>query len=97
MKELNTPNQDKLEISATAPIKKELKHIGSLIPHKGHTCWELDLKTGDVIPAVFDTTAVAYESPSGITKKLIIKENCIYTTALNKKNAFKHFKKMLFV
>ncbi len=97
MKELNTPNQDKLEVSATAPIKKELKHIGSLKPHKGHTCWELDLKTGNVIPAVFDTAAVAYESPTEIRKKLIVKENCIYATALNKKNAFKQFKKMLFV
>lgn len=100
MKIVEQQFQDKTEVSEVKPIKKELKLIGSLHPQKGHTCYQLNLATGVITEAEFQSVDAHFPLSSSakltsVKRKLIIKDNCIYATALNKKNAVKHFKRML--
>jgi hypothetical protein len=100
MKELEPRKRDKLEVAVVKPIEKQYKKVGTLKPEKGHTCFELNLSNGNVTIAEYETTSVsiiaAAKGDTSPHHKLKVKENCIYTTALNRKNAFKKFKRMLF-
>lgn len=93
MKELEQKTKEDIEIIQQQQIKKQLKHIGSIQPHSGHTCFEYNTKTGELIPAKFKEEAVNFEDAAkgivSMKRKIIIKEDCIYVTALNKKNAIK--------
>ena len=95
MKELQDLNQDKLEVQAVVPIKKELKHLGSLKPQRGHTCFQLNIKTREITVAEFESVNGEWDSNQGIRKKLVVKEDCLYATALNANNSIKKFDKML--
>lgn len=74
-------------------IEKQLKYVGHVRPHSGHKCFEINLKTGEANLAEFKEEAISFEdAKNGIVsgkKKIIIKEDCVYITALNKKNAIK--------
>ena len=99
MKELEKIYQDKIGIHAEIPVKRELKYIGTLTPHKGHKCYEYEIETGVIREAEFEEVAVNYADAAkgvmSVRKKLIVKDGCIYATALNVKNAIKHFDKMI--
>lgn len=80
---------------------KALVYMFSIIPKKGQKCYKMDLASGEV--SQLDSTDykedIIYignlkETPK-IKTKVIIKENHIYITAINKKNAVKKFKKIL--
>jgi hypothetical protein len=95
MKELLEIKRDDLHVGIEKYVKKEVKLISRITPKPGHTCFELNLKTGDVSIAEYDTLIV---DQSKIVKgqvvtrrKLIAKANCIYISALNQKNAEKKF------
>lgn len=79
--------------------EKQTKFIGRLLPQSGHKCFELNIKTGVISLAKFKEEAINFDdAKQGIistTKKVIINENCKYVTALNKKNAVKHFNNLL--
>ena len=89
----------------TILAKTEYKLIGILKPHKGHTCYEMNLATKTIKPAVFEEVNTSYplnapnarfKNPKAVVKKkLIIQPDCIYCTALNTKNALKRFIQML--
>jgi hypothetical protein len=73
-------------------IKKELKLLGSLNPQRGHKCFEVNTITNEVSEAEFFEDYVAmFSSSYERKKKLRVKENCVYITALNKKNAIKKY------
>lgn len=77
-------------------IKNEL--LLRLRPKKGHRCYEMNVTTGQVEEAVVvETDAVIAPGASmpSVVKKVLIKPNCIYTTALNKQNAFRHLIKQI--
>jgi hypothetical protein len=96
MKELQDIAPDKTEVQA--PIKKELKLLGTLKPHPGHTCFQLDIKTGEITIAKFAQTSIDYtqsDKNSPVRRKLITQDGCLYVTALNIKNAKKRFEKMI--
>lgn len=99
MKEIENHTQDKLGVYAEIPVKRELKYLGTLTPHKGHKCFEYEVETGIIREAQFEEVTVnfaqAMKGDVSVRKKIIVKEGCIYTTALNVKNAVKHFDKML--
>jgi len=99
MKEIKQTTPDKLEVSAVKPVKKELKFLGSLKPKPGHTCFQLNLQTGEITVAEFQSAEAHYakiaQGDKSVRKKLIVKENCLYVTALNKKNSIKHFKRLI--
>lgn len=77
-------------------IKNEV--LVRLRPRKGHRCYEMNLATGQVEEAeVVETAAILTHDPHvpKVVKKVLIKPNCIYTTALNKQNAFRHLIKQI--
>ena len=80
--------ENKLDL--TEPIKVVPKMISQTVMKAGHKLWELEVETGNIIPATYDSEL----SETG-NKKLTIKQGCLYTAALNKKNAFKHFLRMV--
>lgn len=75
-------------------IPKEQKYLGTMLSHPGHTCFQYDTSTGEVTPAVFETTSENLATGK-IRKKLLTKQGCLYVTALNKSNAQKKFNKTL--
>lgn len=94
--------KDKTQISNQRSYEKR-EAINSIVPHKGHKVWEIDLTTGKAKEAEYKETNVQLNSgPKTILrggdtttrKTLIIKDKCYYIPALNKKTALKKFHKL---
>lgn len=93
MKELEKYSKISIESEVVVPIKTELKLIGTLKPNKGHKCFEINTITNEICEAEFYEDIVSmFSSSYERRKKLKVKENCVYITALNKKNALKKYK-----
>jgi hypothetical protein len=92
MRELNLHNRENNSPVIVREVKKT-KFVASIHPYKGHTCFELNKTTGEIKPAVIKETNCTLTG--GSIKKVIINENCLYTSALNIQNAQKHFFKHL--
>lgn len=94
----NIPVKDKIEISKQQQAEIQKVFDSKIVPHENHTLFEIDLNTKEIKLAVFDEQpAIKWEdalkgSISAI-KKVTKKENCIYISALNKKNAIKILKR----
>lgn len=87
---INTPTKDKVVIVGQREMKKEVKLHGTVRPHKGHKLFELNLKTKEVKEAEFEQLDYdVKQKTSGKRKKVLMKESCIYISALNEKNALK--------
>jgi hypothetical protein len=95
MKELETHSKVKEEIKAIKPIQKEKQLLATLKPQKGHRCFEINTATGEINEALFDRKNVHYRITGNISgfvkKELLVKEGCVYITALNKENALKKY------
>ena len=91
MKELE--QYEKVSEEIVIPIKKETKLLGTIKPHRGHKCFEINTLTGEVTDAAYTEESITIMTSSKYTpkRKINVKENCIYITALNKKNAIKRF------
>lgn len=94
MKELETPNKQKPETELSVQMKqqKEFKLIGSQKYHNGHKCWEYNTETKEIKEAEYERTDIEWNKVGELkhrSKRVIVKENCIYVTALNKQNALK--------
>lgn len=98
MKELEIKEPDKLSVGITQQQTKQ-KKFDTLKPKNGHKCFELDLATGEITEAKYESINADYisakEGSKSVHKKVITKDTCLYTTALNIKNADKKFVKML--
>jgi len=96
-------NQDKTEISKCAEIKTMPNFIGRITPHENHTLFEYNIKTNTLSKASFNKQDYIFSGinddglieVSVLKKEVIVKEDCIYHSYLNKKNAIKGFSKML--
>lgn len=98
MRELEEKVKVDQEIVADQQQEKKLQFIGSTVVSPGHKLWELDVVSGNIVEASFDTSEVHVNFEENRTvgrKKLIMKPGCLYASALNKKNAFKKFLKMV--
>tara|TARA_R110000851_G_scaffold37244_3_gene96352 strand:- start:2106 stop:2417 length:312 start_codon:yes stop_codon:yes gene_type:complete len=77
--------------------KKEEKKVTTIKPHRGHTLYEYNVETKDLVEATFQKTDVAYEDiqkgKNLARRKVIMKGGCIYISSLNKKNALKKLSK----
>lgn len=98
MKELQLKDKlDKQEIVAPQEKQFEQVYIGSIKPHQGHTLFEINIKTGEIAKATFESTDVKWEDAvNGIIskkRKVIVKPDHTYISALNEKNAIKKFNK----
>lgn len=92
MKELNTVFKDKQEVSIKQ--KKQIEHelIGKIMPHSNHVVWEIDKDTLEIKKAEY-SIATAIHFGDKPKNEIIVKPNCAYVSALNKKNALKQYRK----
>ncbi|MBP9720571.1 MAG: hypothetical protein KBD02_04850 [Bacteroides sp.] len=81
-------NPDKLQVVQQAPVKTETL-MDSIRPFKGHTLFEINCSTGNIIAAEYEEINATLHG--GVKKKVIIKENCLYISCLNKKSALKKY------
>jgi hypothetical protein len=101
MKELEKPLdlQEEIELVVKKQQEKKTELIGRMRPHKGHTVFEVNCTTGEVVPAKFEVETVNFIAAANgdlsPRKKILAKENCMYIAALNKANALKKFFKQL--
>lgn len=97
MKELNEKNADKVETIAETPIEKKKVFLGTVHPKKGHTMFEVNLIEKTIEFAKFDKNVIITFADAQQVKKqnkTITKiPNCIYVSALNKKNVIKILKR----
>jgi hypothetical protein len=98
MKEIEVKQKDKIE-----QVKQQVQEIQTvfdykIIPKKNHTLFEVNLVLKTIEIAKFDELpAIKFEEAMKgnivAQKKVTKKENCIYISALNKKNVFKILKR----
>ena len=90
------PVKDQIEIVGQAEKKYEVKKLATINPHKGHTLFQIDIKNRTITVAEFEQQDVEMlklnKNWTGVTKKVTVKPDCIYISALNQKNAIKKFK-----
>ncbi len=88
-------NKDSVSVVSQNEAYKNVKFLGRIQLKKGQTLYEINYNTGEVKEAEFmnDKTFFAdlQKSLNPRQKKLIVKENCIYVLALNRKNAIRKF------
>lgn len=95
MKETYTIPQDQIQNIKPVEVKTGLKLIKKFKPQKGHTLFEINKATGQVVKAKFEVEkTISLEKAqtpikSAPSKKVIMNENCIYISALNIKSCFK--------
>ncbi|MGZ5302519.1 MAG: hypothetical protein ACXWDO_00255 [Bacteroidia bacterium] len=81
-------NQTAVTIQKPSEQKKQI-FLGHIKPHKGHKVYELNTITGALTEAVINEVSTTLKG--GIHKKIITKEGCLYTSALNMHTAQKKF------
>ncbi|GIZ08364.1 hypothetical protein [Flavobacterium sp. UMI-01] len=92
--------EEKIHKDRIEEVKQEAHHnqkefLGSVRPRKNHTLFEVNLETNTIEKAVFDALpAISFEDAAkgNLTAKkckITKKPNCIYISALNKKNVIK--------
>lgn len=91
---INEEKKDKIEIIKQQKVEIQKVLENTIIPNKGHTLFEVNLIENTIEKAVFDDLPnVKWEDALNgqISTKSIItkKDNCIYISALNKKNVIK--------
>lgn len=98
MKETDIPVKDKIEITKQQEADTQKVLHSKIVPHENHTLFEIDLSIKEIRLAVFDELPAikwedALKSKVSAIKKVTKKDNCIYISALNKKNALKILKR----
>lgn len=93
MKELSTHIKPSIEITRQREIKKPVEKVGSLRLHKGQKTYELDTKTGKITEASFDDITCSITGK--VSRKIIMKPACLYTTAINETNASRKLMSMI--
>ena len=91
---------DKVEIINQSEKKYRLQKVAQIIPHKGHTTFEINAKTGEVKTVEYKEIKANVSLKTKtveplITKTIEVKKDCMYISALNEKNAIKKFNKQI--
>lgn len=94
MKETDNIQKDQIENVKQVEVQKQLQLHDRRIPKKGHTLFEINKITGQVVKAeLVELKEVPFEKAKRLqpiaTHKVIMKENCFYVSALNIKNLFR--------
>lgn len=84
-----------LEISIKQGTQQEIIFIDTLRPHPGHTMFEYNYKENVLRPANYVQKRIHWEDVQKVLKNrdILIEENCIYFSRLNKNNAIEFLKK----
>ena len=98
MKEIKQKFADKIENVKQVSIEKQTVKIGTLKPQKNHTLFEVDFKLKTIEKANFHLPEAlkftdAQLGKKSASKKLTIKKDCVYISALNKTNVLKILKR----
>jgi hypothetical protein len=88
---------DKIELEAPKPIEKQQVYKGTMRIHPGMKAWEYDYLTQVISEAEYEQQTIEYNGEQLLhyTRKILIKKNCAYTVAINKKNAHRKIEKMM--
>ena len=89
--DLNQKPSQELQLQQKKQVEYELQ--GVILPEKGHTVFEIEIKTGFIKPAEYKKEKTVYLFDKNKCSKLLIRKGCVYIPALNKQNALKKFKK----
>ena len=89
MKELELRKEEKIEISIKQQKQIEHEFIGNIIPHTGHTIWQINDETLEIEKAKFSNTTYHFEGEN--KKEIITRKGLTYVSALNKRNALKKY------
>ena len=80
---------DKMQVVQPIPVKTE-KLLDRITPYKGHTLFEIDCTTGEITEAKYEEINARFDG-GGVKKKVLVKDNCLYISCLNKKSALKKY------
>jgi hypothetical protein len=69
--------------------RSEITHLGSIRPKKGHTLFEINLKTKEIVPATFEEKEYRLDGKNSNRRTVVVKDDCTYISALNEKNAIR--------
>lgn len=91
---VDNEKKDKLEFVKQTQAETQKVKIGTLRPKRGHSLFEVNLKLKTICLADFNKTEVvkfedAMKGTISVNKKVDIKDDCIYISALNKRNVIK--------
>ncbi len=99
MKETQLQSKEEIKLHAEKQIEKQTKLVFRMRPHYGHKCWQYNRDTQELSLAEFESQAIDFKAAANgevaLKRKIVVKDNCIYVTALNKKNALKHVNNQL--
>jgi len=79
--------ETQLEVVVNQQKQIEHEFMGFLVPHSGHKIWELEVATGIIKEAKYSSNT--YKAFGENKKEIIVKEGCMYASALNPKNAMR--------
>jgi|GEM_PF-2914929 hypothetical protein len=82
--------KDEVKLHAEKQFEKKTAFLRKEILRPGHRCFEVNEKTFETKEAQYERI-VNFNEPD--TRKIVIKENCVYINALNAPNALKVYKK----
>lgn len=93
---------DKVDIPGAYNTYYAKEVLGKVTPHKGQFCFEINLITGTIEVAKFEKSTFIMGKITNDKKvkefkvddEILVKPDCIYIVALNKKNALKKFVKI---
>jgi hypothetical protein len=97
--ELRKVYKDNIEEVKQEVHEKQTVFMGTVVLRKNHTLFEVNLEANTIAKAQFDALPeIRYEDAAkGITSakknKITKKPNCLYISALNKKNVIKILKR----
>ena len=69
--------------------RKDEKHLGSISPKRGHTLFEINLKTKEIVPATFEEKEYRVDGANRNRRTVVVKDDCTYISALNHHNAIR--------
>ncbi len=86
-------DNDKLQVKQEIQVESK-KLLDRITPYKGHTMFEINVSTGEIIKAKYEEINVSFESKA-VKKKILVNDNCLYVSCLNLENARKKYVKYL--
>lgn len=92
MKQLEQHLKELIDDVAIQQQIKQHKYIGQHHMQRGHTMFQMNLKTAEITLAKIDYVAIVDQ---GVKKSLVVETDFWYESALNKKNVTKKFLKRL--
>jgi hypothetical protein len=87
-------DKDQVKLVAEQQQEKQLKLLGSHLPKRGHTLFEVEIATGEISVAKLEgEIVIGIDGQQTLTRKIVSKDGFAYVSALNKKNALKKLAK----